>query len=436
MKKGIALAGLVLILCLADSSVLQAKVLVNKKKAGKNATWTLTDDGVMTVEGKGEVEIGGDMYIKYWKDVKKIVIEDGINCISMVSGFCNAISIQLPRTIKQIDVCGLSSNEAVTELIIPSKVETIGREAFTSCKSLKTIKLSKNLKTIGAQAFKKCKSLKSLTIPNGVTSIGKGAFDDCNSLETLVLPKKLKTFQADFSKTKCLKKVVNKSKKWIPLDTCGGKRVWKVNGKKVTRLAPGKTAVTKGVRYQLTYSLSGGKAQGKLPKYYYYGNTPKLPKVKKKGYDFIGWYDLQYGDGYIPEKFPSKSGKNLKLTAMLVQVKVKRISETEAEFCVKDSVSWGSIDEPGEEICIPQYYIRVYTERPTKPYRDWPRDYKAADYGAMFRGGKRKFSELDPNKKYYYEVSFHWLIKEADDFESDGNLCGWHLGYELPEYKK
>ena len=72
MKKGIALAGLVLILCLADSSVLQAKVLVNKKKAGKNATWTLTDDGVMTVEGKGEVEIGGDMYIKYWKDVKKI----------------------------------------------------------------------------------------------------------------------------------------------------------------------------------------------------------------------------------------------------------------------------------------------------------------------------------------------------------------------------
>ena len=251
-----------------------------------------------------------------------------------------------------------------------------------------------------------------------------------------MLPKKLKTFQADFSKTKCLKKVVNKSKKWIPLDTCGGKRVWKVNGKKVTRLAPGKTAVTKGVRYQLTYSLSGGKAQGKLPKYYYYGNTPKLPKVKKKGYDFIGWYDLQYGDGYIPEKFPSKSGKNLKLTAMLVQVKVKRISETEAEFCVKDSVSWGSIDEPGEEICIPQYYIRVYTERPTKPYRDWPRDYKAADYGAMFRGGKRKFSELDPNKKYYYEVSFHWLIKEADDFESDGNLCGWHLGYELPEYKK
>ena len=436
MKKGIALAGLVLILCLADSSALQAKVLVDEEKAGKNATWTLTDDGVMTVEGKGTVELTSDLAYKNKQQVKKIIVKDGISSIRELGSYDNATEIILPKTLTKIEVWSMGFNEAITDLIIPNKVETIGREAFTSCKSLKTIKLSKNLKNIGAKAFKKCKSLKSLTIPNGVTSIGKGAFDDCNSLETLVLPKKLKTFQADFSKTKCLKKVVNKSKKWIPLDTCGGKRVWKVNGKKVTRLAPGKTAVTKGVRYQLTYSLSGGKAQGKLPKYYYYGDTPKLPEVKKKGYDFIGWYDLQYGDGYIPEVFPAKGGKNLKLTAMLVQVKVKRISETEAEFCVKDSVSWGSIDEPGEEICIPQYYIRVYTERPTKPYRDWPRDYKAADYGAMFRGGKRKFSELDPNKKYYYEVSFHWLIKEADDFESDGNLCGWHLGYELPEYKK
>lgn len=437
MKKSLIVLGLILLVWYSASSMVQAKVLVNREKAGKNATWTLTDDGVMTVSGKGTVDITSDLSFEYGTQVKKIIVEEGITCIRTLASYYEATEVTLPQSLTKVDVYSLSYNKSLTSLVIPDKVKNISERALFSCKKLKSIHLPKNLKTIGKQAFKKCKSLKSLTIPNGVTSIGQGAFDGCDSLETLVLPKKLQIYKADFSKAKCLRKVVNKSKKWIALDTCDGKRVWKVNGKKVTKLAPGKIATTKGVRYRLTYALSGGKASGKLPKYYYYGKTPKLPKVTKKGKEFLGWYYLQYGGGYIPEKFPEKIGKNVKLTAMLLHLQVKRISETEAKFTVKEKIPWGDINlSIDEKIYAPQYCIRVYTERPTKPYRGLSRDYDAASYLELYRGETGRIGELDPNKKYYYELSFHWKNREADDFVSDGNLCGWHFGYEVPEYKE
>lgn len=319
-------------------------------------------------------------------------------------------------------------------MVIPNSVKTLGNETFFNCKSLQTIQLPSKLKTIGVDAFKNCKSLQTLKIPDSVTRIGKGAFDNCSSLETLVLPKRLKKMDADFSKTKSLRKVVNRSKKTILLDSCDGKRVWTVNGKKVTKLAPGKTAVTKGVRYRLTYSVRGGKVSGKLPKYYYYGTTPKLPQVTKEGYDFLGWYWLQCDKSGIPEKFPAKTGKNIELTAMLVKVDVTRLSETTAEFTVKDSVSWREEDmnPPDEVLYVPQYCIRVYTERPTEPYKGRDKDYKAAQYLEVNRGKTVRCEDLAADKTYYYEISFRWFLREGDDFESYGRFCGWHQEREVP----
>ena len=218
MKKSLIVLGLILLVWYSASSMVQAKVLVNREKAGKNATWTLTDDGVMTVSGKGTVDITSDLSFEYGTQVKKIIVEEGITCIRTLASYYEATEVTLPQSLTKVDVYSLSYNKSLTSLVIPDKVKNISERALFSCKKLKSIHLPKNLKTIGKQAFKKCKSLKSLTIPNGVTSIGQGAFDGCDSLETLVLPKKLQIYKADFSKAKCLRKVVNKSKKWIALD--------------------------------------------------------------------------------------------------------------------------------------------------------------------------------------------------------------------------
>lgn len=434
MKKYAIAIITVLLLTFSNCPDIQAKYLVNHAKAGKNATWSLDTEGNMTVEGKGIVDMGGNLYFQYCNKVKKIILKKGITSIKSLSSCYMANQIVFPNTLVSINGSGLQFAKAIKQMVIPNSVKKLGNETFFNCESLQTIQLPSKLKTIGADAFKNCKSLQTLKIPDSVTQIGKGAFDNCSSLETLVLPKRLKKMDADFSKTKSLRKVVNRSKKTILLDSCGGKRVWTVNGKKVTKLAPGKTAVTKGVRYRLTYSVKGGKVSGKLPKYYYYGTTPKLPEVTKEGYDFLGWYWLQCDKSGIPEKFPAKSGKNIELTAMLVKVDVTRLSETTAEFTVKDSVSWREEDmnPPDEVLYVPQYCIRVYTERPTEPYKGRDKDYKAAQYLEVNRGKTVRCEDLAADKTYYYEISFRWFLREGDDFESYGRFCGWHQEREVP----
>ena len=82
---------------------------------GPNLTWHLTDDGVLTISGKGEMY---DYSVPYnsapWRysGVKRIIIGNRVT------------------TIGQTAFSGCSSLTSVT---IPNSVTTIGRSAFTFC---------------------------------------------------------------------------------------------------------------------------------------------------------------------------------------------------------------------------------------------------------------------------------------------------------------
>ena len=65
----------------------------------------------------------------------------------------------------------------ITEVILPSKLETIGVQAFLNCTSLTELILPSKLETIGSQAFQNCTSLKDITIPNRITEMETDAFD-------------------------------------------------------------------------------------------------------------------------------------------------------------------------------------------------------------------------------------------------------------------
>jgi hypothetical protein len=69
----------------------------------------------------------------------------------------------------------------VTELTIPKKVVSIGRNAFSFCQSLETVNiLSNKITYIGRMAFYCCSDLSEITIPRKVKYIGEQAFASCN----------------------------------------------------------------------------------------------------------------------------------------------------------------------------------------------------------------------------------------------------------------
>ena len=113
---------------------------------GKNLKWKLTDEGVLTITGTGEMD--------YWK------------------------------TSEDRPWAPYSS---VKQLIIGDGVTTIGNSAFSGCDSLTSVTIPNSVKTIGKGAFYGCSSLTSITIPNGVTTIGTGAFYDCSSLASVTI---------------------------------------------------------------------------------------------------------------------------------------------------------------------------------------------------------------------------------------------------------
>jgi hypothetical protein len=86
----------------------------------------------------------------------------------------------------------VADKNSVEKIIIEHGVTTIGKAAFSFCKSLTEIKIPDGVTEIGLWAFYECKSLKEIKIPDGVTEIGDRAFYACRSLKEITIPYGLK----------------------------------------------------------------------------------------------------------------------------------------------------------------------------------------------------------------------------------------------------
>jgi len=85
-------------------------------------------------------------------------------------------------------------NPLVEEIIIPQRiVHTIGANAFSMCKNVRTIIFQEpsGVKTIEEGAFSGCDSLCMIRLPNHIEIIGDNAFRGCVKLTTIELPAQL-----------------------------------------------------------------------------------------------------------------------------------------------------------------------------------------------------------------------------------------------------
>ena len=216
-----------------------------------DTVWSLSDDGVLTISGKGEmsnysfshnVNPDGSVPIKStapWggRNVKSVIIEDGVTSIGTYAfyGCFNLSNVTIPDSVTKISDRAFTYCEKLKSVTIPDSVTSIGDYAFHGASSLERISLSDNVTFLGEFAFfdtawynnqpdglvyigriacdykgtmpanttinikdgTKVIASKALcyesclakvTIPNGLVSIGNNAFYGCINLKSITIP--------------------------------------------------------------------------------------------------------------------------------------------------------------------------------------------------------------------------------------------------------
>ena len=86
-------------------------------------------------------------------------------------------SMEIGSCVETIGEVALRNQAFITgNLVLPSSIKTIEKDAFTNCSRLTGITLNEGLETLGEGVFKSCTALTSINIPNSVKTIGEQAF--------------------------------------------------------------------------------------------------------------------------------------------------------------------------------------------------------------------------------------------------------------------
>ena len=155
---------------------------------------------------------GDGITVTIGKDVTKIPA-----CLFYSSSKITSVIFEDESVCKSIGASAFYGCKALTSIVIPNSVTSIGGGAFSGCTSLMyneydnacyigseenpylilikakdtsitSCKINESTKFIHYNAFRGCTSLTSIVIPNSVTSIGSSAFYGCKALTSIVIP--------------------------------------------------------------------------------------------------------------------------------------------------------------------------------------------------------------------------------------------------------
>ena len=156
--------------CLLNATIHFA--LIASGTCGNNLTWTLDNDGLLTISGTGPMTdypeehdtayIGGTPWKNHAASITSVHINSGVTSI------------------------GDSAFEGCTGLTgvsIPDTVTSIGENAFAFCRSLTGVTIPDGVAVIKDWAFASCSGLAEIALPDSVDSIGNNAFKGCGKLQ-------------------------------------------------------------------------------------------------------------------------------------------------------------------------------------------------------------------------------------------------------------
>ena len=168
-------------------------------KPGTSTTmsWSLNENGKLTIEGKGEMDQKGEWnkaedvpWNAVRSEIKEVEIGNGITSLGKFAfyGCENLTDVVIPSGVTSIGQSCFQNCNKLTEIVIPDGVMEIGFYAFAWCGSLTTITMPRIMSKIGEAAFLHCDNLESIKIPIGITEIGSDTFSNCYSLKNVEIP--------------------------------------------------------------------------------------------------------------------------------------------------------------------------------------------------------------------------------------------------------
>lgn len=139
--------------------------IVESGTCGDNLTWTLYQNGTLTIRGTGK------MYDwSYDSDVPWYALKDQIR------------EVDIGNSATSIGNSAFEDCLSLLRVTIGNSVTSIGEDAFDNCKSLSNLAIGNSVTSIRTSAFFDCDSLTSVTVPDSVTSIDNAAFGRCDLL--------------------------------------------------------------------------------------------------------------------------------------------------------------------------------------------------------------------------------------------------------------
>ena len=207
-KKILSLILAVSMLC-TFMPVITSAAIVDSGTCGENVTWTLDDNGTLTISGTGDMtdyDLNGNSYAPWFDNrsgIYAVIIENGVTSIGDYTFYgCALTSVNIPASVTSIGRSAFSYCGPLTSITIPDSVTTIGNNAFAFSGQLTNVTIGKRVTSIGDGAFSYC-GLTSVTIPDGVTSIGYGAFTFNPDLTSATIPDSV-TSIGDWAFSECM----------------------------------------------------------------------------------------------------------------------------------------------------------------------------------------------------------------------------------------
>ncbi len=178
-------------------------------------TWTLTDDGVLTINGEGWMYDFPAYSLPSWNayasSITSVVIENGVENIGNFAFYncVNLTSVSIPDSVTRIGDSAFKDCTSLSSISVPDTVTQIGSYAFSQCplssfdfpsgmtqinagvfsySAFTSFTVPEHITHIGDSAFYGCENLSSVTLHNNITEIESYAFTHCPELKTVSIP--------------------------------------------------------------------------------------------------------------------------------------------------------------------------------------------------------------------------------------------------------